>query len=263
MTEPIYALSALSFAYPGAAAPVLREISLDIGSGELLSLLGRNGAGKSTLFACMLGLLKPQQGSVTLCGQPLERRSPRERAALVGYVPQSQSQAFDYTVFDYVLMGCAARLGLFSHPGPAERALAEEAIAALGLEALAGRRYSRLSGGERQQAAIARAIAGRPRILLFDEPTAHLDFANQLRVLRIIKDLSRQGYAVAVSSHDPNHALLLGGRAAILDGGGRLRAGTVESLVTEAELRAVYGEALALRYLEEFHRQVCVYPPLE
>ena len=133
----------------------------------------------------------------------------------------------------------------------------------LGISHLAARNYSELSGGERQQAAIARAVAAGPKAVLFDEPTAHLDVGNQVRVLRIIKALSENGFAVAVTTHDPNHALLLGGKAAIFDRTWGVVSGSVEEMVTEEKLRALYGEKLILRYLEELGRSVCISPNLK
>ncbi len=258
----IYEINNLSFRYKGGEREVLNGASLSIAEGELVSILGRNGAGKSTLFGCMLGLLKSQSGSIKLCGEDIQNLSERKIASVVGFVPQSHNPTFDFTVFDFVLMGCASKIGLLSRPGAKEIAAAEKALEQMGLSHLAHRSYTELSGGERQQATIARAIAAEPKIILFDEPTAHLDFANQIKVLRIIKGLSEKGYSVAVTTHDPNHALLLGGTAAILDGEGKLSSGKVEELVTEEKLKGVYGADVRLRYLEEFERDVCIFPNL-
>jgi len=258
----IYEISDLSFSYPGTSRTVLKNISLSVPEGGLLTVLGCNGSGKSTLFGCMLGLLRPEGGAIRLCGEPLETLSPRRIAAAVGYVPQSHEPAFDYSVFEFVLMGCAAGIGLLSHPGRAERRRAEEAIERMGLEALRDRPYTELSGGERQQVTIARAIAARPKMILFDEPTAHLDFGNQVKVLRVIRSLSAQGFAIAVTTHDPNHALLLGGSVAIFDGHGGVQTGETASLLTEQRLQELYGTELKLRWMEEFRRSVCLFPQL-
>jgi iron complex transport system ATP-binding protein len=131
------------------------------------------------------------------------------------------------------------------------------------LEALSDRPVTMLSGGEQQQAVIARALVTRPPVVLFDEPTAHLDFGNQVRVLRIIKGLTQKGFAVVLTTHNPDHALLLGGRAAVLNSDGHLRTGPVDGLLTEETLQQVYGAELRLAYIAEFGRKVCVYPNLE
>ena len=258
----IYEIRDLHFAYRAGAPEVLQGVSLSLAEGQLLTILGCNGSGKSTLFGCMLGLLKPQSGSIALCGEDLTKLSPRRIAERVGYVPQSHTPAFDYTVSEFVLMGCAAKVGLLSHPGPAERRAADEAIERMELTALRDRPYTELSGGERQQVTIARAIAAHPRAILFDEPTSHLDFGNQVKVLRVIRDLSADGYAVVVTTHDPNHALLLGGQTALFTGKGSVEVGDPNEILTEERLQTLYGAELKLRYLDELERSVCLYPKL-
>jgi len=259
----IYSVENVQYSYRPSLPMVLRDVDLTLEEGETLTILGRNGAGKSTLLRCMLGLLRPQRGAVRLCGREVSSMKPRLVASQVGYVPQNHAPSFGYSVFDFVLMGCASRVGILSHPGRRERAAAERAMEMLGISHLAARNYSELSGGERQQAAIARAVAARPKAVLFDEPTAHLDVGNQVRVLRIIKSLSENGFAVAVTTHDPNHALLLGGKTAIFDREFGVVSGGAEEMITEENLHALYGEKLILRYLEELDRSVCISPNLK
>ncbi len=258
----IYRIDNLKFSYR-QSSPVLNGVRLSLDEGELLTIMGKNGAGKSTLLGCMLGLLHPQGGSVALYGRDVFSMRPKDIASFVSYVPQTHIPTFGYTVFDFVLMGCASRVGLMSHPGQKERDDAAYAIDRLGISHLSDRNYSELSGGERQQVTIARAVAARPKAILFDEPTAHLDVGNQLRVLRIIRSLSDSGYAVAVTTHDPNHALLLGGRAALFSPEGTVSTGPVDELVTEENLNSIYGEGLKLRYMDEFGRNVCISPALD
>ena len=258
----IYDIKNISFSYPSLERKVLDGVSLEISEGDVVSVLGRNGVGKSTLLNCMLGLNKLQGGEIRISVRNLRDMSEREVASIVGYVPQNHTPAFEHTVFDFVQMGCASRIGLFSHPGKRERDDTAEALLEMGIEQLADRPYTKISGGERQQAIIARAIVTRPRIILFDEPTAHLDFGNQLRVLRIIKQLAEKGFAVVNTTHNPDHAMLLGGRAAILDRQGHLVSGKTSDIITEDSLKRVYGSDLELKYIEEFGRKVCVYPNL-
>ncbi|MBP8639838.1 MAG: ABC transporter ATP-binding protein [Oscillospiraceae bacterium] len=258
----IFDIKNLSFSYSSRENKVLDGVNLQIAEGDVLSILGRNGAGKSTLLNCMLGLLKPQSGDISLLGNSLKGLSERKIASIVGYVPQTHIPTFGHTVFDFVQMGCASRIGLFSHPGKKEHEYTAIALFELGIESLSDRPYTELSGGERQQATIARAIVAKPRIVLFDEPTAHLDVGNQLRVLKIIKHLSNKGFAVVITTHNPDHAMLLGGRAAILDRHGHITSGTTEDILTEDSLKSVYGTDLKLKYIEEFGRKVCVYPNL-
>lgn len=258
----IYDIQDLSFTYSDSEKKVLDGVNLQLTEGEIFSVLGRNGAGKSTLLGCMLGLLKAQSGCIQLGGKALRHLTEREIAAQVGYVPQNHDPAFAYTVFDFVQMGCAARIGLFSHPGKHERDDTQGALEQMGIGHLADRPYTTLSGGERQQVFIARAIVAHPRIVLFDEPTAHLDFGNQLRVLKIIKSLTESGYAAVITTHNPDHALLLGGQAAILDKQGHLLTGSVDEVITETSLKALYGSELRLEYVAALQRKVCLYPNL-
>lgn len=256
----IYSVRDMSFAY--GEREVLSRVSASLEEGELCTVLGRNGAGKSTFFSCLLGLLRPQSGEITLCGRPIGELKPREISALVSYVPQNHVPAFEYRVFDFVLMGCASSVSLFARPGKEEERRAWEALERLGLSAFADAPYTELSGGERQQVTIARALAARPKAILFDEPTAHLDSGNQLRVLRLIRELASDGYAVYVTTHDPNHAILLGGNVLIFDGKGGAEGGSAEEMICEEKLAAIYGPELKIRYLEEFGRRVCIYPSL-
>ena len=258
----LYNIQNLHFSYRANGPEVLRGVDLQIQEGEILTVLGRNGAGKSTLFSCMLGMKKPRQGTIEIQGRNIAAMTEREIATVVGFVPQSHNPAFSYTVEEFVLMGCAAKIGLLSSPGSKEREKTYQALEKMGIAHLANRPYTELSGGERQQVTIARAIVGEPKIILFDEPTAHLDFANQVKVLRIVKSLSEDGYAVAMTTHDPNHALLLGGSTAILGSDGKIRWGETQSIVTQENLEKVYGPDICLQPWPELGRNVCVFPSL-
>ena len=258
----LYNIQNLHFSYRANSPEVLRGVDLQIQEGEILTVLGRNGAGKSTLFSCMLGMKKPRQGTIEIQGRNIAAMTEREIATVVGFVPQSHNPAFSYTVEEFVLMGCAAKIGLLSSPGAREREKTHQALEKMGISHLADRPYTELSGGERQQVTIARAIVGEPKIILFDEPTAHLDFANQVKVLRIVKKLSEDGYAVAMTTHDPNHALLLGGSTAILGSDGKIRWGETQSIVTQENLEKVYGPDICLQPWPELGRNVCVFPSL-
>ena len=207
-------------------------------------------------------LQKDYNGSILLKGRELCSCREKDIARLVGFVPQNNSSSFGYTVFEYVLTGCASGVGLFSHPREKEKLAAWEALETMQLTGFADREITDLSGGERQQLAIARAIASKPQLILFDEPTAHLDYSNQIKVLRLIKKLSQDGYAVAVTTHDPNHAILLDGKVALFDGSGHVKSGAASELITEENLKGIYGSDLRIRCMEEFGRNVCLYPEI-
>lgn len=257
----IYEVEQLSCGYePGKM--VLDRVNLTVSPGEIVTILGPNGAGKSTLLNCLMGLLPVDQGTIRLEGKALSSLRERDIARIAGYVPQSHQSTFDYPVLDFVTMGMAPMLPLFRAPGTRERAAAEEALAELGLLHLAHRPYTQLSGGERQQVTVARAIVRRPKVVLFDEPTAHLDFGNQLRVLRLVRQLAQTGYAAVMTTHNPEHALLLRGTAAVLDRQGHLQTGPAETLLTESLLQQLYDAPLIVRYDRGLGRTVCLYPDL-
>ena len=258
----IYSIRNLSFTYPAHHHMVLENVSLDIAEGDVVSILGVNGAGKSTLLNCMLGFNRPQAGEIFLMDRNLRSMPEREIASVVGYVPQSHTPAFGHTVFEFVQMGCASRIGFLSHPGKKEHEDTAAALTEMGIAHLSNRPYTELSGSERQQAIIARAIVTHPRIILFDEPTAHLDVGNQIRVLRLIKQFSEKGFAVVITTHNPDHALLLGGSTAIIDNDGHLNYGKTEDIITEESFENVYGSGIKLKYIEELGRKVCLYPNL-
>jgi iron complex transport system ATP-binding protein len=238
----------LGYGYPGRA--VGRGLDLALGAGEVLCVLGPNGGGKTTLFRTLLGLLPAQAGEVRLQGALLESLPRAEVARRMGYVPQGSGAQFAFTVREAVLMGRTAHVGLFAAPGPADRAAAEEAIEALGIGALAERVVNELSGGERQLALIARALAQGARLLVLDEPTASLDFGNQVRVLREIRRLAAEGYAVVFSTHDPGQAFLAASRVLLLAHGGAFRQGTPEEVITAQNLREVYGVDVRIAALD-------------
>ena len=231
--------SDLAVGYPGRV--VAAGISLALAGCEVLGLLGPNGAGKTTLFRTLLGLQHPLGGAVTVGGEPLAALRPAQIARRMAYVPQAHVTEFSYSVLDVVLMGRTARIGPFATPGAADLRIARDRLDSLGIGGLAEADYTRISGGQRQLVLIARALAQEAPILVMDEPTASLDFGNQTLVLSRIRALAAEGYGVLLSTHDPDHALLVAGRVAIIAEGGLVAAGATGEIVTGAMLSRVYG----------------------
>jgi iron complex transport system ATP-binding protein len=249
----------LGYGYPRRA--VGRDLDLQVGAGEVLAVLGPNGGGKTTLFRTLLGLLAPQAGAVLLDGQALEAMPRGEIARRAGYVPQGHAPQFAFTVREAVLMGRTSHIGLFAAPGAADREAAERAIQALGIGDLAERAVTELSGGERQLAMIARALAQGARALVLDEPTASLDFGNQVRVLREIRRLAGEGYGVVFSTHDPGQAFLAASRVLLLAQGGARRLGTPGEVITAENLRQVYGVEVRVEAIDGLRACVPVIRP--
>jgi len=230
----------LVFAYV-AEHPVLQGISLEVRSGETAFLLGPNGSGKTTFLDCLGGLRAPQGGTVSLDGRSLAAFSPRERARAVGYVPQFHEPPFNFTAWEVVLMGRAPYVRWLSQPGARDRSAADAALAELGLEEFRNRPYYTLSGGERRLVLVARGLAQGASFLLLDEPDAHLDPANQHRVLRATGELVRGGLGVVVTSHSPNNALLYADRVALFARGQVLALGDPHDVVAPQPLEQAYG----------------------
>jgi iron complex transport system ATP-binding protein len=210
-------------------------------TGEVLCLLGSNGCGKTTLFKTLLGLLRPQGGSITLDGDALADLPRAEIARRIAYVPQAQDTAFPYTASDLVLMGRVAHRGVFAAPTKDDREIAQDALSQLGIAELAMREVTTLSGGQRQLVIVARAMAQSAPLIVMDEPTASLDFGNQVAVLAEIRKLAARGTGVILSTHDPDQAFAVGNRVALMQNGVIVAQGTPSDVLTPVRLKAVYG----------------------
>jgi len=229
----------LSFSY--GERQVLSDISFTLEKGEFLSVLGPNGVGKSTLFKCILGLLNGYSGKITSGGEELSSMSKRELSRRIAYIPQINRPAFGYTVLDMVLMGTTRQLSPFAQPHRAQVMQALAALERVGAAQLAERDFTHLSGGEQQLVLIARAIAQQAALLVMDEPTSALDYGNQLRVLKLVRELAGEGYAVLLSTHNPQHALTFATRILALAGGRVAALGAPQDVLTRDIVSSLYG----------------------
>jgi iron complex transport system ATP-binding protein len=205
----MHAISAenVSFCYQGRN--VLKNLSFDIRAGKLTIILGRNGSGKSTLLRLLAGFLPPAAGRIVLMGQDLHTLARSRRARLLGFLAQQHHAVFPFSVFDVVLTGRASYVTFT--PGSEDRSCALAALEQVGISHLHDRPYTELSGGEQQLVMIARVLAQKPQVILLDEPTSHLDFCNQARLLELMKKLvTGSNLAILAVLHDPNIAFLYG-----------------------------------------------------
>ncbi|HTS39201.1 MAG TPA: ABC transporter ATP-binding protein [Xanthobacteraceae bacterium] len=217
-----------------------RDLDVALATGEVLALLGPNGSGKTTLLKTLIGLLAPKTGDVLIGDRTLSSLTSTERARLLAYVPQSHMATFAFTVETIVLMGRTAHGNLFSRPSAHDRAVAARSLERFGIAHLAERPYTMISGGERQLALLARALAQEPQFIVLDEPTASLDFGNQGKVMREIRALAASGHGVLFTTHDPNHALRAADRAYLLRGGARIAEGMVGEVLNRIQLEKLY-----------------------
>jgi iron complex transport system ATP-binding protein len=232
-------ISGLSFSF-GSRAECLRDVSLAVGEREFCCLLGPNGTGKTTLIRCILGLLRPRSGSVTVAGHDVSALSSRQLARLVAYVPQNTTTAFPFSTLEMVLMGRTPHLGTISRPSRADRQVAADMLEELGIGQLAERPFSELSGGERQLTMLARALVQEASVLVLDEPTAALDYGNEVRTLQVVSDLVAAGSTVLMTTHQPNHALTWANRAVLMRDGSVIESGSPSEVITADRLTRLY-----------------------
>lgn len=246
----------LSFSYQKHR--VLQDVSMTAEMGELLAILGPNGVGKSTLFQCVLGLLPFQHGTISIDGDNLCSLSIQELARRIAYIPQSHAPVFNFSVFDIVLMGTSAQISSVNMPRKKQIALAEQAIERLGITHLRERGYQQISGGERQLALIARALAQNAKILVMDEPTSNLDYGNQIRILSQIKKLATEGYTVIYSTHNPDQSFLFADKVLALLGGGVVKHGTPHEVISAELIRDLYNVEVEVQSLYGDKARVCL-----
>ena len=247
----------LSFHYE-TGRTIFHSVNFAVNKGEVLSLLGANGAGKTTLLNCVANLFAPKSGQVVLNGKPMSKMGLRDIARIVGYVPQIHTPAYAYSVLEFTVMGRTPYIGAFATPSLEDYEIAEKALERMRITHLRDKAYTEISGGERQQVTIARVIAQQSQLILMDEPTAHLDYGNQFRVVYMIRELAEEGYAIVITTHNPEHAIILGGNAAILDREGELHVGLAEEQLNAETLSELYGLTIKTVYDEDAKRNVCV-----
>ncbi len=236
----IFELDDVWASYGGA--PVLKGVSLEIAEGEILGIAGPNSTGKTTLLRVLSKVLAPSRGSIRLLGQEMGQLSRLEVARIVACVPQEVQPVFPFTVREMVLMGRYPHARRFFFETHEDLAVAEEAMMATGVLHLADKFLDQLSGGERQRATIARALAQRPKVLLLDEPTVHLDLHHQAAILNFLKTLNRKRRTtIVLVSHDLNVAATLADRLLLLKDGEVYRTGPPEEVLEEKTLEEVYG----------------------
>ncbi|MCL1846900.1 MAG: ABC transporter ATP-binding protein [Coriobacteriia bacterium] len=226
---------------------VISDLSFEFHSGQVLTILGPNGVGKTTLFKTILGFLKPRSGSVIIDDKPTSSLTRKDLAKLLAYVPQSQTVAFSYPVEEFILMGRAPHLGLLQQPGPADREIVHQVMRLLGIEHLATKSCTGISGGELQLAFVARALAQQPRYLVMDEPTANLDYGNQTRVLECILELASDGIGVIMTTHNPEQAFILESQVVLLKDNRSYLCGSYSDILTEATLHDTYDIDVLIR----------------
>lgn len=234
----------VAFSYPARGVRpgfAIRDLSFQVVAGEIFGVIGPNASGKTTLIRLLSRVLRPARGEIVLAGERLARLSGAAVARRVAVVPQDVPAGFPFAVEDLVLMGRfphAPRRFLESGEDVAE---GERAMASAGVLDLRAETLDHLSGGERQRVVLARALCQRSALLVLDEPTAHLDLRHQAECVQLLRRLNRQGLSIILVSHDLNVVAEVCDRVLLLDGGRAVAMGSVDAVMEEATLAAVYG----------------------
>ena len=258
----------LSFSY--GSNRVFSDINLEASQADIVCLMGPNGCGKTTLLDSILALKKPQSGRILLCGRPVGDMKRHEIAQTISYVPQIHEVSFPYTVREMVLMGRTAYTGAFNRPSKEDEIICDEAMCRIGIDTMADRPYSMLSGGEIKLVLLARALGQKTPLLLMDEPTAHLDFKNELLFLETVAGLcAEEDITVVIATHSPDHAFYfdrkgLSVKAAMMSCGGIVRFGRPDEVISAENIYDVYGvKAKIIKDTDEAGRAFCTVMLLE
>jgi iron complex transport system ATP-binding protein len=224
-----------------AGRTLVRELSLELGSGEVICMLGPNGVGKTLALHTLAGLLTPASGVITLDGDDLSGMGRRQIARRLGLLLQDDAGSFPATVLDTVLMGRHAHMAALGSASAADHALADQAMAAMDLGGFSPRTVGTLSGGERRRVAIARLLTQDPRIVLLDEPVNHLDPRHQVATLKVFRERADKGAAILMSLHDTALAMRHADRALLLHMDGSWQLGEASSVLTAANLERLFN----------------------
>jgi iron complex transport system ATP-binding protein len=236
----------LSLSFDGKR--ILKGISLSVGGGEFLALMGPNGSGKTTLLRCIMNYLRPEHGAVLVDARPIHSMPDREIAQTFAVVPQTSQMEFSFTAYEMVMMGRTphARSRL-SGESKSDATAVRKAMEKTNTWKFADREYSTLSGGERQRVIIARALAQMPKALLLDEPTVYLDITGQLEIMDLLRELNREGMTIIAVMHDINLASRYCNRVALLHEGRLESLGTPEEVFTPENIARIYDIDVIVR----------------
>lgn len=227
---------------------VVHDFTDTVRPGDWLCLIGPNGAGKSSILRSITGLA-PHTGTISVDGSPLSLRSPRRRAELVAYVPQSPMLPEEMSAFEYVLLGRNPYIGYFGSDTAQDRAMVHSVLERLDMASFADRPLGALSGGEQQRLVIARALAQEAPILLLDEPTSALDIGHQQQALELVDRLRHEhGLTVISAMHDLTLAGLYADRLALFHEGHLVVSGTAEQVLRAETLAEFYGVSVTVHH---------------
>lgn len=221
---------------------VLDGVCFEVNQGEVVAILGKNGCGKSTLLDCIIGFNDFKEGYIRINEQDIKILSDKELAKNIAYISQKTDINLDYSVLEFILFGRNCRLKFGASPNATDYEIAKSNAEKCGITHLLSKDINKLSGGERQLVFIARALTQESPIIVMDEPTASLDFGNQLKLYEMTKDLQSQGKTVIFTTHNPSHVLYLNCQVAVMQSGKIVMTGGAKEIVTQNTLKEIYGD---------------------
>lgn len=235
---------------------IFNNANFSLDSGQILSIIGPNGAGKSTFLNCIVNLLQPKSGKITIEEKNISQMNAVDISKYIGYVPQIHIPTYGFLVKEYIAMGRAPKIGLFSKPSKEDYFFVEKAMEKMEISHLANKPYTEISGGERQKATIAKVLVQEPKLIILDEPTAYLDYGHQYKAIKLIKTLAEEGYAIIMTTHQPEHAILLENYTAIIDGQGEFAFGKTSTIISESLLSDLYKINIKMPFIDSLQKTI-------
>lgn len=232
----------LSYKYPSGKDDVIKDLNLSIKDGTITVLLGLNGCGKTTFIKLLAGLLKADNGEILYEDENVFDLSMKERSKIFAYVPQKTYSADDYFVKDYLTYGFINSLKFYQTPSSGQLNKVQDIAERLSITHLLNKKMGQISGGERQIVSIASCLLQDTPIILLDEPTSALDLKNQNIVLSLLREITKEGKTIILSSHNPNHALFLESNVVLMDKGTIIKQGLCKEIIKVEVLKEIYGE---------------------
>ena len=224
---------------------ILSSLNIKLKKGCLCALLGKNGSGKTTLFKCIGGLLEPYAGTIYVEGNNIINLRREQIARLISFVPQKTLSVFPYSVLEMVVMGETAKVKAWGKPTTSAYKRAMNSCNEVGITHIMNKRYDKLSGGEQQLVLIARAIMQNAQVMLLDEPTSHLDFCNQHKIMEMLIGFAkRNNITVLITLHDPNLAVNYCDEVIMISEGEVIEAGNMDLLFNDQNLKKVFDDTI-------------------
>ena len=239
------------------SSEILKDVTFTVENNEMVALLGPNGSGKSTILRTIFGIIKPFIGAVYLDGKSIVELNFKDLAKKIGYLPQENPDT-NLRVLDIVLLGRTPHLKGFN-PSDEDVKIAMRALESVGMKGFENRRFSELSGGEKQKVMISRIFAQNPEILLLDEPTAHLDISSQIEVMELISERVDEDLSAIVAIHDINLATSFCNKILMVKEGRIVYAGDAKEVITQATIKDVFNVDV---YVKQFGGKIYVVPKL-